>query len=185
MLALRGGPRGTPGRILTMKCPFCNRPDSRVVDSRGSSEGFVIRRRRECDGCGARFTTYERVEHAPLRVLKRDGRREDFDRDKLRRSLEVACRKRPVPTEAIENAVSLVEHEVSRTFGREIESGRLGEIVMRELRKLDEVAYVRFASVYRAFDDVGEFADEAKRVETGRRDEAIRRRSGDLFEGPK
>jgi len=168
-----------------MKCPFCKTPDSRVVDSRGSSEGFVIRRRRECADCGARFTTYERVEHAPLRVIKRDGRREEFDRDKLRRSLEVACRKRAVATEAIESAVALIENEVSDTFGREIESGKLGEIVMRELRKLDEVAYVRFASVYRAFDDVGEFVDEAKRVETVRRDDAIRRRSSDLFEGPK
>jgi len=165
-----------------MKCPFCKTPDSRVVDSRGSSEGFVIRRRRECDSCGARFTTYERVEHAPLRVNKRDGRREGFDRDKLRRSLEIACRKRPVPTEEIENAVALIENEVSGTFGREIEASILGEIVMRELRKLDDVAYVRYASVYRAFDDVGEFADEAKRVETGRIEDAIRRRTDDLFE---
>jgi transcriptional repressor NrdR len=164
-----------------MKCPFCKRPDSKVVDSRGSGDGFMIRRRRECEGCGARFTTYERVEHAPLRVIKRDGRREEFDRDKLRRSLEVACRKRPVPTEAIENVVALIEHELSGTIGREVEASRLGEIVMRELRKLDEVAYVRFASVYRAFDDVGEFADEAKRVETRRIEEAIRRRTDDLF----
>ena len=165
-----------------MKCPFCKAPDSKVIDSRGSSDGFVIRRRRECDGCGARFTTYERVEHAPLRVLKRDGRREDFDRGKLRRSIEIACRKRPVPTAAIESAVALIENEVADTFGREIDSKQLGQLVMRELRKLDEVAYVRFASVYRAFEDVDEFVDEAKRVETVRRDDAIRRRSGDLFD---
>ena len=165
-----------------MKCPFCKAPDSKVIDSRGSSNGFVIRRRRECNGCRARFTTYERVEHAPLRVLKRDDRREDFDRDKLRRSLEVACRKRPVPTDAIESAVTLIENEISDTFGREIDSKRLGQIVMRELRKLDEVAYVRFASVYRAFEDVDEFVDEAKRVETVRRDDAIRRRTDDLFD---
>jgi transcriptional repressor NrdR len=165
-----------------MKCPFCKTPDSKVVDSRASSEGFTIRRRRECEQCGKRFTTYERVEHAPLRVIKRDGRREEFDRDKLQRSLEVACRKRPVPTEAIESAVGVIEHELSGTFGREIDSSRLGELVIRELRKLDEVAYVRFASVYRAFDDVGEFVDEAKRVETVRRENAIRRRTDDLFE---
>jgi transcriptional repressor NrdR len=165
-----------------MKCPFCRRPDSKVIDSRASSDGFVIRRRRECDGCGARFTTYERVEHAALRVRKRDGRREDFDRGKLRRSIEVACRKRPVPTDAIESAVALIENDVADTFGREIDSRQLGELVMRELRKLDEVAYVRFASVYRAFEDVDEFVDEAKRVETVRRDDAIRRRSGDLFD---
>ncbi len=165
-----------------MKCPFCKTPDSKVVDSRSSGEGFVIRRRRQCDRCGARFTTYERVEHAPLRVIKRDGRREEFDRDKLRRSLEVACRKRPVPTEAIETALAAIEDEVAGMLRREIEASTLGEIVMRELRKLDEVAYVRFASVYRAFDDVGEFADEAKRVETVRRDDAIRRRTDDLFE---
>ncbi len=165
-----------------MKCPFCRTPDSKVVDSRASSEGFVIRRRRECEACGRRFTTYERVEHAPLRVIKRDGRREEFDRAKLRRSLEVACRKRPVPTETIESVVALIETEVSGTFGREIEASKLGELVMRELRKLDEVAYVRFASVYRAFGDIGEFVDEAKRVETGRREEAIRRRTDDLFD---
>jgi transcriptional repressor NrdR len=165
-----------------MKCPFCKTPDSKVIDSRGSSEGFVIRRRRECDSCGARFTTYERVEHAPLRVIKRDGRREGFDRDKLQRSLEVACRKRPVPTEAIENAIDVIENELSNTAGREIGSKQLGELVMRELRKLDEVAYVRFASVYRAFSDIDEFVDEAKRVETVRREDAIRRRSDDLFE---
>ena len=165
-----------------MKCPFCKQPDSKVVDSRASGDGFVIRRRRECEGCGARFTTYERVEHAPLRVIKRDGRREPFDRGKLQRSLEVACRKRPVATEAIEGVVARVENELSGTIGREIEAARLGEIVMRELRQLDEVAYVRFASVYRAFDDVGEFADEAKRVETVRIEEAIRRRTDDLFD---
>jgi transcriptional repressor NrdR len=165
-----------------MKCPFCKTADSKVVDSRGSSEGFVIRRRRECERCGVRFTTYERVEHAPLRVIKRDGRREEFDRGKLRRSLEVACRKRPVPTEAIETVVAAIEDEVAGMLRREIEASKLGEIVMRELRKLDEVAYVRFASVYRAFDDVGEFADEAKRVEIVRRDDAIRRRTEDLFE---
>ena len=165
-----------------MKCPFCKTADSKVVDSRGSSEGFVIRRRRQCERCGARFTTYERVEHAPLRVIKRDGRREEFDRDKLRRSLEVACRKRPVPTEAIETVVAAIEEEVAGMLRREIKARKLGEIVMRELRKLDEVAYVRFASVYRAFDDVGEFADEAKRVEIVRRDDAIRRRTEDLFE---
>ena len=164
-----------------MKCPFCRAPDSKVIDSRGSSDGFVIRRRRECDGCRARFTTYERVEHAPLRVLKRDGRR---DRDKLRRSLEIACRKRPVPTDAVESAVALIENEVADKFGREINSKRLGELVMRELRKLDEVAYVRFASVYRAFEDVDEFVDEAKRIETVRRDDAIRRRTDDLFDEP-
>lgn len=168
-----------------MKCPFCKTADSKVVDSRGSSEGFVIRRRRECESCSARFTTYERVEHASLRVIKRDGRREDFDRDKLRRSLEVACRKRPVPTEAIEAVVARIENEVAGMLRREIEASKLGEIVMRELRKLDEVAYVRFASVYRAFDDVGEFADEAKRVEIVRREDAIRRRTEDLFDESK
>jgi len=164
-----------------MKCPFCKTPDSKVIDSRSSSEGAVIRRRRECDQCGARFTTYERVEHAPLRVIKRDGRREAFERDKLQRSLEVACRKRPVPTESIENVVDVIENEVSNSFGREIGSKQLGELVMRELRKLDEVAYVRFASVYRAFSDIDEFVDEAKRVETVRREDAIRRRTDDLF----
>ena len=168
-----------------MKCPFCKTPDSKVIDSRASSEGATIRRRRECERCGKRFTTYERVEHAPLRVIKRDGRREAFDRDKLRRSLEVACRKRPVPTDAVEGAVERIETDVADTFGREIGSAQLGELVMRELRTLDEVAYVRFASVYRAFDDVGEFVDEAKRVEIVRRDDAIRRRSDDLFDGPK
>lgn len=168
-----------------MKCPFCKTPDSKVIDSRASSEGAAIRRRRECEHCGKRFTTYERVEHAPLRVIKRDGRREAFERDKLRRSLEVACRKRPVPTDAIEGAVDRIETDVADNFGREIGSTQLGELVMRELRALDEVAYVRFASVYRAFDDVGEFVDEAKRVEIVRRDDAIRRRSDDLFDESK
>ncbi len=143
-----------------MRCPFCGHMEDRVVDSREAQDGQVTRRRRECAGCQRRFTTYERIEEVLPAVVKKDGRREAFDRAKILHGLERACQKRPVSAEQIEDLVSRVERSVVEAGEREVRSSRLGEAVMERLKELDEVAYVRFASVYRAFRDVGEFMTE-------------------------
>jgi transcriptional repressor NrdR len=143
-----------------MRCPYCAAMDSRVADSRLVSDGTVTWRRRECDGCKRRFTTYERVEHALPVIKKRDGTREPFDQQKLLRSLRVACNKRPVSVDQLESQAEAVERELAASGEREVPSRVIGEKVMERLKSLDEVAYVRFASVYRSFRDVGEFMEE-------------------------
>src|SRR5262245_16104358 len=145
-----------------MKCPFCKVDDDRVVDSRASSDGFAIRRRRECTSCNRRYTTYERIEESPLRVVKKDDRREPFDRRKILSGLLKACEKRPVSLEALEQITETIEGKVLETFEREVPSTYIGQLVMSELRKLDQVAYVRFASVYREFKDIHEFMEELR-----------------------
>ena len=145
-----------------MKCPFCGHEEDKVVDSRTSSDGVAIRRRRECLQCGKRFTTYEHVEEQPLMVIKKDGRREPFDRHKLLAGLVKACEKRPVSMDDLEGLVDELERELSQHFEREVASREIGERVMRKLHALDPVAYVRFASVYREFKDVEQFMRELK-----------------------
>ena len=147
-----------------MKCPFCPSQDNKVIDSRLSNQGAVIRRRREYLGCERRFTTYERVEEILPMVVKKDGRREAFDRQKIVAGLELACRKRPVSSEQIEAIVDGIERRLQEMGEKEIPTTFVGESVMRELSRLDEVAYVRFASVYRSFKDVGEFMSELKEL---------------------
>lgn len=143
-----------------MKCPFCPRNDSRVIDSRLSKDGLIIRRRRECEGCGKRFTTYERVEEPLPAVVKKDGRRESFDRAKIAQGIKKACEKRPVATETIDSVVDRIERWALELGEPEVKSSDIGGRVMEELHALDEVAYVRFASVYRSFKDIGEFMTE-------------------------
>ena len=145
-----------------MKCPFCGHAEDKVIDSRASSNEASIRRRRECAGCGRRFTSYEQIEEQTLMVIKKDGRRERFDRQKLLAGLMKACEKRPVSMEQLERLVDELEREVSQQFDREVSSREIGERVMRRLHVLDPVAYVRFASVYREFKDVEEFMKELK-----------------------
>ena len=143
-----------------MRCPFCGVIDSKVVDSRAADEGKSIRRRRECSACVRRFTTYEVVEEIPLMVIKKDGRRERFDRGKLLNGLLRACEKRPVPIDAIEIAVSKVERDIYNHSEREVYTRQIGESVMQHLKEIDQVAYVRFASVYRQFADINNFVQE-------------------------
>lgn len=143
-----------------MKCPFCNFPDSKVVDSRPTDEGTSIRRRRECLQCLKRFTTYETVERLPLMLIKRDGTREPYDRNKLLAGVMKACEKRPVPQARLEQLVDTVEQKLFGTLETEVSSQKIGEMVMEELKKIDEVAYVRFASVYRQFKDINTFLEE-------------------------
>ena len=143
-----------------MKCPFCRDDNDRVIDSRTSQDGFAIRRRRECLTCKRRYTTYERLEEMSMKVVKKDGVREPFDREKIRQGLAKACWKRPISDEQMEGVVLEVENEVYGQFEAEIDTGTLGEMVMERLGKLDQVAYVRFASVYRDFKDVDDFVDE-------------------------
>ena len=145
-----------------MKCPFCGHPENKVVDSRESEEAQSIRRRRECLSCERRFTTYERVDEIPYMVVKKDGRREKFDRQKVLAGLLRACEKRPVGTNRLEEIVNEIEVKVADSPDREIPSTQVGEILMARLRELDKVAYVRFASVYLDFKDVKEFMDELK-----------------------
>ena len=142
-----------------MKCPYCGYVDSKVIDSRSADEGSTIRRRRECMMCNRRFTSYEKIEHIPLMVVKKDKSREPFDTDKIRKGLIHACQKRPISMAEIENMVSQVERFALSSRDDEINSRAIGESVMDVLRKRDEVAYVRFASVYRQFTDVGSFMD--------------------------
>ena len=145
-----------------MKCPFCGHQEDKVVDSRASSDGVAIRRRRECLSCAKRFTTYEHVEEQPLMIIKKDGRREPFDRHKLLAGLVKACEKRPVSMDDLEGLVDELERELSQQFEREVPSREIGERVMKKLHVLDPVAYVRFASVYREFKDVEQFMRELK-----------------------
>ena len=147
-----------------MKCPYCNQENSRVVDSRPVAESNSIRRRRVCDDCGRRFTTYEKVETIPLVVIKKDQKREQYDRQKLEGGVMRACYKRPVPAQAVSELTDKVETEIFNREDKEIPSKEIGEIVMRNLKDLDAVAYVRFASVYREFKDVETFMDELKKL---------------------
>jgi transcriptional repressor NrdR len=152
-----------------VKCPFCHHADTQVIDSRASDEGAVIRRRRRCLQCEKRFTTYERVELAMPTLIKRGGIRAEYDRDKLRASMLLALRKRPVPREAVDEAISRIEEKLLSSAQREVKSEKIGELVMRELKRLDKVAYIRFASVYRSFEDVDEFAEVVREVRPARR----------------
>ncbi len=145
-----------------MKCPFCGHVEDKVVDSRAAKVGDTIRRRRECESCGRRFTTYERIDEIPYMVVKKDGRREKFDRQKVLAGLLKACEKRPVPMTKLEQIVNEVETRVAESPDRERSTSEVGELVMNHLKKLDKVAYVRFASVYLDFKDVREFMDELK-----------------------
>lgn len=155
-----------------MKCPFCGASDDRVVDSRESREGEVIRRRRECESCGRRFTSYETIEEIPYMVVKKDGRREAFDRKKLRAGLVKACEKRPVSPAQLDAIVDEIETRLHDTEEREVGTTDIGARVMDRLRELDKVAYVRFASVYRKFEDVDEFLNELKTL-LGRADAKV------------
>ena len=145
-----------------MKCPFCLHDEDKVIDSRSSNEGKSVRRRRECSKCKKRFTTYEYVEEVPLMVIKKDGRRESFDRNKIISGILKACEKRPVSMEKVEAVVDRVEKELQKSFDKEVKAQVVGELVMEHLHKLDEVAYVRFASVYRQFKDINHFMKELK-----------------------
>jgi transcriptional repressor NrdR len=148
-----------------MRCPFCAFPDTRVIDSRLLGEGEQVRRRRECTSCKARFTTYETAEISLPRIVKSDGRRETFNEDKLRGGILKALEKRPVPMEKVEDAINQIKRHIRESGEREIDSRKVGELVMQELRALDQVAYVRFASVYRSFEDVRAFLEEIERLE--------------------
>ena len=147
-----------------MKCPYCGYKEDKVVDSRATAGNSAIRRRRECLKCGKRFTTYEYIEEVSLMVIKKDGRREPFDRKKILSGIMKACEKRPISMEKMEEIVTQVEHAIQKKSDREVLSSRIGELVMEKLKKLDDVAYVRFASVYRQFKDVGQFMVELKDI---------------------
>ena len=149
-----------------MKCPFCHSDETQVIDSRDSDDGDSIRRRRKCVACNKRFTTYETVELRMPQVVKQDGSRAEFDLEKLRTGFMRALHKRPVPTQLVDEAVAMITQDVLALGVREIDSRRIGEMVMRELHKLDEVAYIRFASVYRSFEGVDDFRDVLKEVQT-------------------
>ncbi len=148
-----------------MHCPFCSDKETKVIDSRLVAEGNQVRRRRECTQCGERFTTFETAELVLPRVIKSNGNRQPFDEDKLRSGLTRALEKRPVSLEVVESAIDRIKHELRATGEREVKTREVGEIVMEELRDLDEVAYVRFASVYRSFQDVKEFGEEIERMD--------------------
>ncbi len=148
-----------------MLCPLCGNPETKVVDKRDSESEAVTRRRRECLKCKRRFTTYERIEAFELMVIKKDGRRERFSRDKIRIGIQKACEKRPISDEEIEKVVNAVEAELRKKDAKEVLSKVIGEIVIRKLKKLDKVAYIRFASVYKSFADVDTFKEELKRLE--------------------
>ena len=163
-----------------MRCPECDATENRVVDTRASRGGRAVRRRRECTVCGSRFTTYEYVEERPIQVLKRSGAVEEFDRGKLLQSVRVACAKRPVSASRMEALVDAIEDELSREAGVEIPSVRLGSRVMDLLRPLDRVAYVRFASVYRNFQDAGEFQDFVDEMAAAQEREELRRNQVEL-----
>jgi len=147
-----------------VKCPFCNAPDSRVVDSRDTEDGRAVRRRRECSRCGRRFTTYERREDTSISVVKKDGRREPFDRRKILAGILKACEKRPVSRDAIEAAVSNIEAELQNQLLTEVTAAEIGDMVMSWLKTVDDVAYVRFASVYKEFGNVRRFLEEVEEI---------------------
>lgn len=157
-----------------MRCPYCKKGDSRVIDSRGADDGNSIRRRRECSVCGKRFTTYEVVEKTPLMVIKSDGRRVVFDRDKLLKGLIRSCDKRDIPTERIVTLADEIERELRNTMEREVATKAIGELVMERLKTFDEVAYIRFASVYRKFADISMFREELEELLREKRDTALR-----------
>ena len=140
-----------------MKCPFCSHPDTQVVETREAEDGGFIRRRRQCGGCDKRFTTYERPEVSYPAIVKKDGRRIEYERAKLSGSFSLALRKRPVSTEQVDTAIERIEEKLRNLGVREVQSSRIGELVMHELKQLDKVAYIRFASVYRSFEDIDEF----------------------------
>ena len=147
-----------------MKCPYCGFAESKVIDSRPAEEGSTIRRRRECLSCQKRFTTYEIMERVPLVVIKKDGSRQTFDKSKIINGMIRACEKRPVCMDDIQKVADEIEQEIQNTLEREVGTDRIGELVMEKLRTLDEVAYVRFASVYRQFKDIGTFMDELNKL---------------------
>ena len=147
-----------------MKCPFCNYPETKVLDSRSTEDDKSIRRRRECLKCQKRFTTYENVEDIPVYVVKKDGKREPFDKRKIMTGLLRSCEKRPISIQQIENVVNDIEKQVYNTMKQEIPSEYIGELVMKSLKELDDVAYVRFASVYRQFKDINTFMDELQKI---------------------
>ena len=147
-----------------MRCPFCSHPESKVVDSRPSDEGSSIRRRRECLACHKRFTTYETMESLPLMVIKKDGSRQTFDKTKLLNGMIRACEKRPVSINTLEEIVTEIEQVLQNEMEREVSSAEIGELVMERLKKVDEVAYVRFASVYRQFKDISTFMEELNKL---------------------
>ena len=147
-----------------MRCPYCGYKEDKVVDSRATQEESAVRRRRECLKCAKRFTTYEYIEEVSLLVIKKDGRREPFDRKKVLAGVVRACEKRPIGMEKMEEIVTQVERGIQKKSDREVPSGRIGELVMENLKQLDDVAYVRFASVYRQFKDVGQFMNELKDI---------------------
>lgn len=147
-----------------MKCPYCGYQESKVVDSRHSEDGVSIRRRRECLSCQRRFTTYETVESLPIIVVKKDGSRQSFDRNKILNGMVRACEKRPVPIAALENAASEIEQVLQNSLEREVSTDKIGELVMERLKPLDEVSYVRFASVYRQFKDINSFMHELNKI---------------------
>ena len=149
-----------------MKCPFCGYEESKVIDSRPTDEGERIRRRRECLECGKRFTTYEMIESLPIVVIKKDGSRETFDRQKLLTGMLRACEKRPVSIEMLDRAISDIETVIQNSLDREVSSDKIGELVMEKLKEIDEVAYVRFASVYRQFKDINTFMAELNKLLT-------------------
>ncbi len=149
-----------------MKCPYCDALDSKVLDSRPTEDDTAIRRRRQCLGCQKRFTTYEKVEGVPIMVIKKDKCREPFDREKLLRGIVKACEKRPVPFEVMENMTYMIENIIQNSLDREVTSSKIGELVMEQLKNIDEVAYVRFASVYRQFKDINTFMQELRKLLT-------------------
>jgi transcriptional repressor NrdR len=149
-----------------MRCPYCSHGEDKVVDSRSSKEGRAVRRRRECLRCGQRFTTYEYIENVSLTIIKNDQRREPYDRQKLMHGIVAACKKRPVSLKKIESIVDRIENQIEKSGKMEIPSSEIGKLVMMELYELDEVAYVRFASVYRKFKDISEFISEVKEMES-------------------
>ncbi|HDR06134.1 MAG TPA: transcriptional repressor NrdR [Candidatus Coatesbacteria bacterium] len=159
-----------------MRCPYCGQDSDRVTDTRPSRGGELVRRRRECLECGRHFTTYEKVEEPELKVKKRDGRRERFDRAKIMAGLEKACEKRPVSHDQLEAVVARVETELRNRLGDEVESSEIGELLMRELAELDDVAYVRFASVYHQFADTAQFTEALRRLREERRRRARRKK---------
>lgn len=161
-----------------MRCPKCAGQDDKVIDSRSSREGTTIRRRRECLRCGHRFTTYEEVEHRQLQVLKRDGRRESFSRDKLLRGIRRACDKRPVASEAIEELVDRINAELGNAYESEVPVSAIGERVMEGLRALDKVAYIRYASIYRRFEEAEDFVQVVNKLARNRHDPATLRLPG-------
>lgn len=148
-----------------MRCFYCGHLESKVVDSRAAEDGTAIRRRRECLQCGKRFTTYEKIESVPIIVIKKDGSRQSYDREKLQRGILNSCANRPVPIETIDGILDGIEAEIHNSLAREVSSVQIGQMVMDRLRKIDEVAYVRFASVYKQFKDIESFQEELKRMQ--------------------